>query len=290
MAWYGNSDWDYYPPYMSVGQKKARGILALAKLLKKSKRKAEPVAIGHRKRQLTTTFWGQAWSDNLERYADLANRLPRGRTYLRNGSVLDLAIAAGRVEAYVAGSELYRVTIGIAPMAKTRWRHVVSRCTGRIGSLVGLLRGELSDDVLAVLTHAKEGLFPEPRQMTLDCSCPDSAAVCKHVAAVLYGVGIRLDARPELFFVLRQVDQAELLSSATAGAVSRARPAAGKRIADDRLSAVFGIELEDAPPVPAGAQSGPGTRRRQDRGALVKRGGAKPSRPRAKVSARPGPA
>src|SRR5438132_6772409 len=115
------------------------------------------------------------------------------------------------------------------------------------GSLVGLLRGELSGEVLAVLTHAKDGLFPEPREMTLDCSCPDAAEVCKHVAAVLYGVGIRLDARPELFFVLRQVDQAALLSSATAGAVARARPAAGRRIADDRLSAVFGIELEEAP-------------------------------------------
>jgi len=243
MAWYGTNGWDYYPPYVSVAEKKAQGARALAKLLKKSKRTAEPV-IAHRKRQLATTFWGTAWCDNLERYADLANRLPRGRTYLRNGSVLDLAIASGRIEAHVAGSELYRVTIGIGPLAKTRWRRVVARCTGRIGSLVGLLRGELSDDVLAVLTHAREGLFPEPRELTLDCSCPDAAEVCKHVAAVLYGVGIRLDARPELFFVLRQVDQTELLSSATAGAVARARPAAGKRIADDRLAAVFGIELE----------------------------------------------
>jgi uncharacterized Zn finger protein len=261
MAWYGDGGWAYYPPYMSVAEKKAQGARALAKLLKKSKRTAEPVVIAHRKRQLTTTFWGKAWYDNLERYADLANRLPRGRTYLRNGSVLDLTIAEGRVEAYVAGSELYRVTIGIAPLAKRRWRRVVTRCTGRIGSLVGLLRGELSDDVLAVLTSATDGLFPEPRQMTLDCSCADRADVCKHVAAVLYGVGIRLDARPELFFVLRQVNQAELLSSATAGAVSRARPAAGKRIADDRLSAVFGIELEEPPPVPAGGLSRRGTRR-----------------------------
>lgn len=260
MAWYGGGGWDYYPPYVSVGEKKARGIRALAKLLKKSKRTAEPVVLAHRKRQLTTTFWGQAWSDNLERYADLANRLPRGRTYLRNGSVLDLVIAGGRIEAHVAGSELYRVTIGIAPLAKTRWRRIVSRCTGRIGSLVGLLRGELSDDVLAVLTHAKDGLFPEPREMTLDCSCPDGAGVCKHLAAVLYGVGIRLDARPELFFVLRQVDQAELLRSATAGAVSRARPTTGKRIAGDRLSAVFGIELEGAPPARAGRASRPSRR------------------------------
>jgi uncharacterized Zn finger protein len=248
MAWYGGDGWDYYPPYMSVAEKKAHGARALAKLLKKSKRAAEPVLLAHRKRQLAATFWGQAWADNLERYADLANRLPRGRAYLRNGSVLDLAIGRGRVEAYVAGTELYRVTIGIAPLVKARWRRVVARCTGRIGSLVGLLRGELSDDVLAVLTAAKDGLFPEPRELALDCSCPDSAEVCKHVAAVLYGVAIRLDARPELFFALRQVDQAELIGSATAGVVARARPTGGKRIAADRLSAVFGIELEAAPP------------------------------------------
>src|SRR5256885_9695480 len=243
MAWYGSGGWDYYPPYISVGQKKARGMLPLAKLLKKSKRPAEPVVLAHRRRQPAATFWGQAWADTLERYADLANRLPRGRTYLRNGSVLDLTIGRGRVEAYVAGTELYRVTIGIVPLGKARWRRVVARWTGRIGSLVGLLRGELSNDVLAVLTDAKDGLFPEPRELALDCSCPDAAVVCKHVAAVLYGVAIRLDARPELFFALRQLDQAELIGSATAAVVARPRPVAGKRIAADRLSSVLGLEL-----------------------------------------------
>src|SRR2546422_9369001 len=261
MAWYDSGGWDYYPPYVSVAEKRANGARALAKLLKKSKRTAEPGVIAHRKRHVADTFWGQAWCANLERYADLANRLPRGRAYLRNGSVLHLAIAGGRVEAFMAGSEVYRVTMGKAPMSQARWRRVVARCTGPIGSLVGLLRGELSDDVLAGLTDAKDGLFPEPREMTLDCSCPDSAEVCKHIAAVLYGVGIRLDARPELFFLLRQVDQAELLSSATTATVSRARLAVGKRIADHRLSAVFGIELEDVPPVRAGRTSRRGQRR-----------------------------
>jgi uncharacterized Zn finger protein len=244
MAWYGGDGWDYYPPYMSAGEKRARGALALAKLLKKSKRAAEPIVLTHRKRQLATRFWGQAWAENLERYADLANRLPRGRAYLRNGSVLDLTIGPGRVEAYVAGTELYRVTVGLAPLRPARWKRIVARCTGRIASLVGLLRGELSAEVMTVLTDRREGLFPEPRELTLDCSCPDAADVCKHVAAVLYGVAVRLDARPELFFDLRQVDQGELIGSATAGVVGRARPAAGKRIAADRLSAVFGIELE----------------------------------------------
>jgi uncharacterized Zn finger protein len=263
MAWYGGGGWDYYPPYMSVAEKRAQGMRALAKLLKKGKRAPEPVVLAHRKRQLATTFWGQAWGDNLERYADLANRLPRGRAYLRNGSVLDLVIAPGRVEAYVAGSELYRVTVALAPLAPARWKRIVARCTGRIGSLVGLLRGELSADVLAVLTDRREGLFPEPRELTLDCSCPDAAELCKHVAAVLYGVAIRLDARPELFFDLRQVDQAELIGSATAGVGGRPRPAVGKRIAAERLSAVFGIELEStgSAGVGAGTLRADGTRR-----------------------------
>jgi uncharacterized Zn finger protein len=247
MAWYGSDGWDYYPPYVSVAEKKARSALALAKLLKKTRRTAEPV-VAPRGRKFTATFWGQAWADNLERYADLANRLPRGRAYLRNGSVLDLVIRPGRVEAYVAGTELYQVTIGLAPLATSRWRRIVTRCTGRIGSLVGLLRGELSNDVLAVLTDAREGLFPAPRELALDCTCPDGARVCKHIAAVLFGVSVRLDTRPELFFDLRQVDQAELIGSATAGAVGRSRRAGGKRIAAERLSAVFGIELEGAAP------------------------------------------
>src|SRR2546425_6496335 len=159
MAWYGSGGWDYSPPYISVGQKKARGMLTLAKLLKKSKRTAEPIVLAHRKRQLAATFWGRALAENLERYADLANRLPRGRAYLRNGSVLDLTIGRGRVEAYVAGTELYRVTIGIAPLGKARWRRGVARCTGRVRSLVGLLPGEPSHHVLAVLTDPKDGLF-----------------------------------------------------------------------------------------------------------------------------------
>jgi uncharacterized Zn finger protein len=245
MAWY-----DYagdFRPYVSVAEKKAIAARALARLTRGTRRLPEPVLLTHRRRQITTTFWGTAWCRNLERYADFANRLPRGRTYVRNGSVVDLAIARGEVRAYVAGSELYTVRVGITPMAKARWRRVVSRCTGRIGSLVGLLRGELSADVLTVLSDAEEGLFPEPREISLECSCPDWAEVCKHVAAVLYGVGTRLDEKPELFFVLRQVDQAELLGSAT-GALSPSRAVGGKRVAADKLADVFGIDIVDEPP------------------------------------------
>ncbi len=252
MAWYGDGGWSFRP-YVSVAEKKARAARAIARLAKKRGRPAEPVLIQRRGRGIATTFWGKAWCDNLERYMDFANRLPRGRTYVRNGSVVDLAIARGTVEARVAGSELYTVTVHIAQMKRQRWRHVVTRCTGRIGSLVGLLRGELSGEVLAVLADAKQGLFPEPREITMECSCPDWAGMCKHVAAVLYGVGARLDAKPELFFTLRQVDQTELLSSATSGAVARAGNGAGKRIAADKLADVFGIEIEAEPSAPTRA-------------------------------------
>jgi uncharacterized Zn finger protein len=242
MAWsYGGG---YFPPYVPVATKRARAAKALARLAKKSGRAPEPVP-AQRRRKIATTFWGASWCDNLERYADFANRLPRGRTYVRSGSVVDLAIAPGAVTARVAGSALYEVTIRLAPLAQARWRRIVARCTGKIGSLVGLLRGELSADVMAALVDGKEGLFPEPREMTLACSCPDVASLCKHVAAVLYGVGIRLDEKPALFFTLRQVNESELLSSATEGALSRARRIGGKRIAAGKLADVFGIELEE---------------------------------------------
>jgi len=240
---------DYYPPYVPVAERRAQAALALSKLMKKHKRAPTPIA-PIRKRALTTTFWGTAWCDNLGRYADFASRLPRGRTYARNGSVVDRVIDRGRVEAYVAGSELYRTTVRVSALPAARWKKVLGRSTGKIGSLVALLKGELSADVLAVLADAREGLFPEPREIEFDCSCPDDAEMCKHVAAVLYGVGIRLDAEPSLFFTLRDVNQAELLTSATAGTVARTPGGGGKRIAASRLADVFGIDLDDSVAAP----------------------------------------
>src|SRR3989475_12024146 len=269
MAWYDHGDWSFRP-YVSVAEKRAWAAKALARITRRRGRAAEPIVIQRRGRGIAATFWGKAWCDNLERYMDFANRLPRGRTYVRNGSVVDLAIARGKVEALVAGSELYTVTVRIAQMKRARWRGVVTRCTGRIGSLVGLLRGELSAEVLAVLADAKEGLFPEPREITMECSCPDWAGMCKHVAAVLYGVGARLDERPELFFTLRQVDQTELLSSAPSGSVSRPRTGAGKRSATAKRADVFGIEIEAEPP--RSTRAGDLKRRRAE--PPSKRGGA----------------
>lgn len=254
MAWgYGGyGDWGF-APYVPVAQRQARARKQVAKLLKKAGRDAAPV-VARRRREIAETFWGKAWCDNLERYGDFANRLPRGRTYVRNGSVMDLDITAGEVTALVAGSELYTVTIELRRLAAARWRGVIKACTGRIGSLIGLLRGELSKDVLETLVHPGTGLFPTPDEIEMRCSCPDFATMCKHVAATLYGVGVRLDARPELFFTLRQVDQQELLGADAAAALTRRRASASpgrKRVARENLANVFGIELEEEAPHPA---------------------------------------
>jgi uncharacterized Zn finger protein len=234
-----------FRPYVSVAQRKAKAAREVAKLKKKG-RTITPVVVEGR--AIATTFWGKAWCDNLESYSDFANRLPRGRTYVRNGSVCDLQIEAGRVTAMVCGSELYRITIKIEPLAAATWKAVKAACAGQIGSLVELLQGRLSKGVMEVVTRPGEGLFPRPREIKLSCSCPDWADLCKHVAAALYGVGARLDERPELLFTLRQVDHLELVAEAGDAAVrapgAGGAPSGAKTIDAGDLADVFGIELD----------------------------------------------
>jgi uncharacterized Zn finger protein len=238
--------WSPFQPYVSAADRRARARAAAARLGKKEGSNLEPVAIAGR--AIASTFWAQAWCQNLESYADFAHRLERGRNYARSGAVIDLKIVAGRIEARVSGTRLYTVEIGIAPVPPGRWKSLARACTGRIGSLVGLLRGQLPDEVLRAVTDRDSGLFPEPRQLQLQCSCPDLASVCKHVAATLYGVGVRLDTRPELLFLLRGVDPQDLVEQASQGlAAAPAASAATLDVATVDLAALFGIDLELAP-------------------------------------------
>jgi uncharacterized Zn finger protein len=236
MAWY--HDWK---PYVPVAERRRRAAKKMDALRKKGV-DVQPVVIEGRK--IARTFWGQAWCDHLESFSDFENRLPRGRTYVRNGSVCHLGIARGRIEAKVAGSDLYSVRIEIKTLPAKKWSGVKQHCAGRIGSLVELLAGRLSDEVMGVVTDRTAGLFPLPGEISLSCSCPDWAVMCKHVAAVLYGVGARLDHQPELLFVLRGVDHEELIQADAEGAVSAAT-AGGKsrKLAAEDLSDVFGIDL-----------------------------------------------
>jgi uncharacterized Zn finger protein len=162
---------------------------------------------------------------------------------------VDLHIAAGEVSAHVAGSKLYTVRVSVSVLPKTRWAALCDDCAGGIDSLVELLQGRLSQGVMARICAEKTGLFPSPSEIRFSCSCPDWASMCKHVAAVLYGVGARLDQRPELLFVLRRVDHAELIGRAGKDLpFSRKAPASGRVLASQGLSELFGIELADYKP------------------------------------------
>jgi len=238
-------------PYVPVAQRRAKAILKMEKLRKKGVN-IQPVRIEGR--QIARTFWGRAWCEHLESFSDYENRLPRGRTYVRNGSVCHLDIAKGRIAAKVSGSEIYDIRITIKPLSKDKWRRVRNSCAGQVGSLLELLRGKLSDHVMAVVTDKDRGLFPRPGEISLDCSCPDWAEMCKHVAAVLYGIGARLDERPELLFILRGVDHAELVTEDAAKAVvTKARKADRRTLAESELSEVFGIDVASAQPARATA-------------------------------------
>ena len=234
---------DYYGfrPYVTVGTRRAQAAREIAKLRKKG-RQTSPVVIEGR--TIAVTFWGEAWCDNLERYSDFANRLPRGRTYVRNGSVVDLQVAPGSVTALVSGSEMYDVKVTVAPVPRPRWKAICTDCSGAIDSLVELLQGRFSTGVMTRLCEEKTGLFPSPKDIIFTCSCPDWASMCKHVAAVLYGIGARLDHQPELLFTLRQVDQQDLIAKAGSDlAKARKRPVGSKVLDSQDLSGMFGIEM-----------------------------------------------
>ena len=244
MPWYGG-----FREYVPVAERRAKARRQMDRLRKQGQT-IEPVEIEGR--TIARSFWGKGWCEHLESFSDFSNRLPRGRTYARNGSVCHLGIKPGFIEARVAGSHLYQVTIGIAKLDTKPWEEIKRRCAGQIGSMLELLQGKLSDQVMAVVADRQTGLFPKPGQINFACTCPDWATMCKHVAAVLYGVGNRLDAQPELLFTLHNVDPQELIA-ADLSLPDRAESGA-RTLTDDQLADVFGIELEDSsPPDTAGS-------------------------------------
>jgi uncharacterized Zn finger protein len=242
-------DYGYeWPEYVSVADKRRQAEKELAKLRKQG-RAAAPVVVQGQK--IAKNFWGLSWCSNLERYSDFASRLPRGRSYVRNGCVIDLQIEKGKIKAKVSGSALYNVTITIAPVAAKRWRTICTDCAGTIDSLVELLQGRLAKSVMDRVCREGDGLFPAPDEIKLACSCPDGAYMCKHVAATLYGVGARLDEAPQLLFALRGVDEGDLLAGAEQGMiVSNTAPDARMVLAGGDMSALFGLDMADASEAP----------------------------------------
>src|SRR5450755_4941364 len=270
-------EWHAYVP---VAEKRRQAERKLAKL-KKQGRSVAPVRIEGR--TITKSFWGKSWCVNLERYSEYENRLPRGRTYVRNGSVIDLQIAKGEISAMVAGSELYQIKIAIAPVTRARWKSICRDCAGTVDSLVELLQGRLAKGVMDRVCRKGDGLFPSPQEIKLSCSCPDWADMCKHVAAALYGVGARLDAKPELIFVLRGVDENELLADAGRDLVGTgAAPGTAKLLGDSEVAALFGLEMAESAAFDTHVPAAP----KRQRGSGISRENAAPIATKAAAAAK----
>ena len=238
---YWSGGYGGWAPRKSVAARRADAARQIKDAARQGRAMAPVVVAG---RKIATTFWGKAWCDNLERYRDFAYRLERGRSYLRSGSVIDLKISAGKVVATVAGSSLYSIEITIDEIKHDAWHAIQRDCAGGVGSRLDLLSGRLSEPVMTRLCADQKGMFPAPASIRFTCSCPDYAAMCKHVAAVMYGIGARLDQTPELLFTLRRVSLDELLASAVSALP--ATPSATRVLADHGLAALFGIELAEA--------------------------------------------
>ncbi|MDQ6701914.1 MAG: hypothetical protein M3Z96_01805 [Pseudomonadota bacterium] len=243
-----------WAPYVPVAERRRNALLEFARL-KKAGHPAAPVVVEGSK--IATTFWGKAWCDNLEAYGDYANRLPRGRTYVCNGSVIDLSIGPREVTAKVSGSEIYSVRITIEALPIAAWKSICADCAGRVASLVELLQGRLSKAVMDRVCRQGDGLFPKSADIRFSCSCPDAASMCKHVAAALYGTGTRLDAEPELLFRLRAIDAREIFANLDAALPAARGSSTGPRLDAGDLAEIFGIDMAAPASAPRGKVSTP---------------------------------
>ena len=235
MGWYN------FGPYVSVAEKKLKAEKLIAKL-KKTRPGIQTVCPTGR--SLAQSFWGKAWCKHLETYADHENRIGRGRSYVRNSAVCHLAAKEGHLTALVAGSQgqPYEVNVTVRPLPASQWKAIKAASQGRIASMLDLLAGKFPADIMKRAADPENGLFPKLGELKFSCSCPDWAQMCKHVAAALYAFGHRLDQSPELLFLLRGVDPAELIdlqNMAEAATGGDASP-----LKDESLSAIFGIELD----------------------------------------------
>lgn len=241
-------DYDMYPPYVPVAERRAKAERKIKQLRKKNPH-IKPVIIEGR--ALATSWWGKSWNKNLERYADYNYRLERGRSYVRHRSVVDLQIKGGRMTAMVQGSSAqpYKISITVDPLSDRNWKMIRQACAGNLDSLHALLGGQFPPSLQEVFFQEGKGLFPTPREIHFRCNCPDGAMMCKHIAAALYGVGARLDEDPSLFFKLRQIDVDDLITDTVADTaqalLDKAEQQSANILDDVDIGDVFGIELDD---------------------------------------------
>ena len=236
MGWYS------FREYVPVSRKKEKAVKQMEKLRKKDS-DLSPVVIEGRK--IAKTWWGNAWCVNLESYADFSNRIGRGSSYVKNGFVIDLKIYEGLVTGKVMGTRLYTVNIKIDLLSAARKASIIEMIGRRIESVSDLVDGKFPKDFGELFLTQSKGIFPAPYEIHMDCTCPDWADMCKHVAAVLYGVGARLDQDPLLFFKLRGVDVNAFIKASIDEKMGSLLKNAGKTtkrvIKSADISEIFGI-------------------------------------------------
>ena len=218
-----------------------------AESVKKEKKRGnvlEPVTV--KGRDIVKNWWGKAWCSNLEQYADYESRIDRGKRYVRNGSVIDLKIHKGKISARVQGTRKtpYKIEIRISPLSEEKCQNIIQKCGRKIENMEELLNGNFPLE-MQELFQGKDGLFPTPKEIGFTCSCPDWALMCKHVAAALYGVGVRLDENPLLFFELRGIDVGRFIDVTIANRVETMLANEGKQssriIVDEDITDLFGV-------------------------------------------------
>ncbi|MEN8906414.1 MAG: SWIM zinc finger family protein [Clostridiales bacterium] len=235
-----------FPEYVPVAKRRENALKKLEKLRKKNKN-ISPIEVKGRK--IANTWWGIEWNLNLEKYSDYSNRIGRGRSIVRNRAVIDLQISEGEIKSKVvgSGSRAYTVTISIDPLKEDVFDKLKKESMGKIDSLQELIEGKFPEEMKSIFSSKTGGLFPKPEEISLDCTCPDYANMCKHVAATLYGVSVRLDDDPKLFFVLRKIDIEELIvktiDKKSKELIDKKTEKTSRIIEDSDLGELFKIDL-----------------------------------------------
>ena len=185
-------------------------------------------------RKLARNFWGSAWMKQLALCESGGMCLAPGRTLLRHACVLHVDIQPGSISALVSAEEVFEVELKLESLDEERLDRLAATCSGHIDSLLSLMQGKVDEAVLQQLCHPENGLLPTPEDWHMHCTCPDWAEPCPHAAAAIYAAGCLIDEKPELLFTLRGIQPEALLSA----------PAPANEIDADKLSAMFGIDLD----------------------------------------------
>ena len=207
--------------------------------------KQPPPQHGIKVRELGTTWWGQRWIKSLEQFSrDYLSRLGRGRTYARTGRVHDLSIGPGLVTAVVTGSEHYDVSLRMDAFTTGEWNSAIKIMSQEARYAAELLAGRMPSDIDSVFRRSKRSLFPsKSHDLETDCSCPDWASPCKHVAAMHYVLGEAFDRDPFLLFELRGRTRDQVLA-----ALSRLRTGTNEAaVMEKRTAEVAATSVEVSP-------------------------------------------